>query len=199
MQCAVSLTPNMSRDVALRSGEDDMTSADDDMTNADDELADSDYDSRRDHSHAAASASADTTDSGSGSGSDDQEASLCDGNAGNDSGPDHIPDPHSSHSPHHGHHHSREPHTASGNGHAMNHSIDHGSDSGSECDMYRDPDLATWFGKPQGERSHGPSDTMPQAEYALGSDFASASEPLEACQERDEKVRNLKASMCNMT
>ncbi|KAL0045184.1 hypothetical protein WJX82_011522 [Trebouxia sp. C0006] len=126
------------------------------------------------------------------------KASLCDGDAGNDSGPDHIPDPHSSHSPHHGHHHSREPHTASGNGHAMNHSIDHGSDSGSECDMYRDPDLATWFGKPQGERSHGPSDTMPQAEYALGSDFASASEPLEACQERDAKGRSLKQPTAEM-
>jgi len=186
----------MSRDVALRSGEDDMTNAEDGMANADDELADSDYDSGCDHS--CASGSTDSTDRGSGS-DDDEGGTPSDGDSGGDFGHDHVPDPHSSHSPHHGHHHSHEAHTASGNGHAMNHSNDHGSDSGSECDMYRDPNLATWFGKPQGERSHGPSDTSPQSEYAFGSDFASASEPLEACQERDEKVRNLKASMCNMT
>ena len=179
----------MSRDVALRSGEDGMTNAKDDMANADDALADSDYDSRCNPS--CASASADSTDTGSGS--DDEGGSPCDGDSGSDFGRDHVPDPHSSYSTHHGHDHSRESHTASGNGHAMNHDSDHGSDSGSEYDA-QDPELATWFGKPQGERSHGPSDTLPQAEYALASDFASASAPLEAWQGRDEKVRNLRPS-----
>jgi len=195
VQCAVSLTPNMSRDVALRSGEDDMTNAEDGMANADDELADSDYDSGCDHS--CASGSTNSTDRGSGN--DDEGGSPDDGDSGSDFGRDRVLDPHSSHSPHHGHHHGCETHTASGNGHAMNRSSDHGSDSGSEYDA-QDPDWDTWFGDAQGfERSCGPSDTSPQAEYAFGSDFASASEPLETCQERDEKVRNLKASMCNMT
>ncbi len=192
MQCAVSLTPNMSRDVALRSGEDDMTNAEDDMANADDESNDSDYDSRCEHTHP--SASADSTDSGSG----DEEGNPSHGDSGSDFGRDHVPDPHSSHSTHHGHHHGYETHTASGIDHENGHSSDHGSHSGSEYDA-QDPDWDIWFWGARGERSCSPSDTAPQAEYAFGSDFASASEPLEACQERDKKVRNLKASMCNMT
>lgn len=184
----------MSSDVALRSGEDDMTNADDDMTNADDELADSDYDSRRDPS--CASASADSIDRGSSS--DDEGGSPCDGDSGNDSGPDHVPDQYSSHSTHHGHHHGYESHHASGDGQAMSHSSDHGSDSGSGYGA-QDPDWDEWFWGARGEGSCGPPDTASQAEYALGSDFASGSVSLEACQGRDEKVRNLKASLCKLT
>jgi len=179
MQCAVSLTPNMNHDVALRSGEGD-------EANADDESDDSEYDSRCDHSCASATAS--STDSGSGS--DDEGGSHSNGDGGSDLSGDHIPGPHSSYS--------------SGNGHEIDHSSDHGSDSGSEWDIFGDDeddnaDYETWFGKVRGERSRGPSDTTPQAEYALGSDFASASVPLNACQGRDEKVRNLKASLYEMT
>ena len=172
----------MSSDVALHLGEDD-------VTNADDESDDPDYDSGCNHS--CASASADNTDSGSGS---DEGGSPSDV----DSGHDHIPDPNSSCGTHHGHHHGHGAHTASGNGHATNHSSDHDSDSGSEWGMYgehEDPDLDTWFGKARSERLCGLSNTAPQAEYALGSDFTSASVPLEACQGRDEKVSNLKASL----
>ncbi|KAA6427494.1 MAG: origin recognition complex 1 [Trebouxia sp. A1-2] len=175
-KCAVSLTHNMSSDVALHLGEDD-------VTNADDESDDPDYDSGCNHS--CASASADNTDSGSGS---DEGGSPSDV----DSGHDHIPDPNSSCGTHHGHHHGHGAHTASGNGHATNHSSDHDSDSGSEWGMYgehEDPDLDTWFGKARSERLCGLSNTAPQAEYALGSDFTSASVPLEACQGRDEKGR----------
>ncbi|KAL0022861.1 hypothetical protein WJX77_000862 [Trebouxia sp. C0004] len=182
-KCAVTLTPNMSNDVALRSGEDD-------VTNADDESDASDYDSGCELRHA----SADSADSSRGS--DDKGGSPSD-----DSGSDHIPDPHTSYSSDRGHHHGHETHTASGNGHAINHSSDHGSDSGSEWDMYgehEDADLETWFGKVRGERSCGPSDSTPQAEDALGSDFASASVPLEVCQRRDEKGRFLKKPIAEM-
>ena len=187
----------MSRDVALRSGEDD-------ETNADDESDDSDYDSGRDHMTAdvtsCASASGDGHDSSSGS--DDEGGSPSIGDSGSHLARDQVAVPHSSYSSQHGHHHGRGAHTASGNGHALNHSSDHDSDSGSECGAngrHKDADYDSWFGGAHGERSCYPSDDAPQAEYALEADFASAGVPPEACQGRDTKVRSLQASLYKVT
>ena len=187
----------MSRDVALRSGEDD-------ETNADDESDDSDYDSGRDHMTADATSCASASGDGhdSSSGSDDEGASPSIGDSGSHLARDQVAVPHSSNSSQHGHHHGRGAHTASGNGHALNHSSDHDSDSGSECGAngkHKDADYDSWFGGAHGERSCYPSDDAPQAEYALEADFASAGVPPEACQGRDTKVRSLQASLYKVT